>query len=68
MWSTPAFVQAMHHPEAAKMFDLSPCTVEFDDRGVMKTIRFDTPGSHIQVVRRVNPGLLNQFITRQIER
>lgn len=68
MWSTPGLVQAMHHPEAAKMFDLSPCTVEFDDRGVMKTVQFDTPGSHIQVVRRVNAGPLNQFITRQIER
>lgn len=68
MWSAPAFVLAMHHPEASQMFDLVPAKVEFDDRGVMKSIQLGMAKSNISVVKNVDGVKLNEFIVARINR
>ncbi len=68
MWSTPAFVHATHDPQAAEMFDLTPCKVDFDDRGVMKNLQLGVADSNIRVVRNVNGKRLNEFIVSRITR
>jgi inosine-uridine nucleoside N-ribohydrolase len=68
MWSTPAFVQASHDPHAAEMFDLKPCKVEFDDRGVLKSLQLAVANSNIRVVKNVNGKKLNDFIASRITR
>jgi inosine-uridine nucleoside N-ribohydrolase len=68
MWSTPGFVHAAHDPQAAGMFDLIPCKVQFDDAGVMKSIELHAQGSNIQVVQNVNGDKLNAFMVSRINR
>jgi inosine-uridine nucleoside N-ribohydrolase len=68
MWSTPGFVHAIHHPKAAEMFDLVPCKVQFDDRGVMTNIDLNVKDSNIQVVKNINGDKLNDFIVERISR
>ena len=66
MWSTPGFVHAAHHLKAPEMFDLVPCKVQFDDRGVMTSIELGVKGSNIQVVKNVNGDKLNEFMVSRI--
>jgi inosine-uridine nucleoside N-ribohydrolase len=68
MWSTPAFVQATHDPHAAEMFDLVPCKVDFDERGVMKNLQLGVANSNVRVVKNVNGKKLNDFIVSRITR
>ncbi len=68
MWSTPAFVHACGSPQAKEMFDLIPATVDFDDQGVMKSIKLGVEGSNIRVVKNVNGTKLNQFMVERINR
>lgn len=67
MWSTPAFLHAMRHPDASQMFDLEPCRVEFDERGLMKSVQFGVLESNIQAVRSVNGPKLNDFIASRLK-
>jgi inosine-uridine nucleoside N-ribohydrolase len=66
MWSTPAFVMAVHDPAASEMFDLEPANVEFDDDGLIKSVRFGAENANMQVVRAVNGTKLNEFIVARI--
>jgi hypothetical protein len=66
LWSTPAFVHATHYPKAGGMFDVIPCKVQFDDRGVMKSIKLGVQGSNIRVVKNVNGDKLNEFVVSRI--
>jgi inosine-uridine nucleoside N-ribohydrolase len=68
MWSTPSFVLAAHDPHASEMFDLIPCKVEFDARGVMKNLQLGVAGSNMRVVKNVNGKKLNEFIVSRINR
>ncbi len=68
MWLTPGFVHAAHYSKAAEMFDLIPCRVQFDDKGVMKSIELGVLDSNIQVVKNVNGDKLNEFIVSRINR
>jgi inosine-uridine nucleoside N-ribohydrolase len=68
MWSTPAFVMAVHDPGASEMFDLKPANVEFDDDGLIKSVRFGAENANMQVVRSVNGTKLNEFIVARINR
>jgi inosine-uridine nucleoside N-ribohydrolase len=68
MWSTPAFVQVTHDPQAAEMFDLIPCKVSFDDRGVIEKLQMGVANSNMRVVRNVNGKRLNEFIVSRITR
>jgi inosine-uridine nucleoside N-ribohydrolase len=68
MWSTPAFVQVTHNPHAGEMFDLVPCKVDFDDRGVLKNLQMGATPSNIRVVKNVNGKKLNEFIVSRITR
>jgi len=68
MWSTPAFVHVIRHPDASKMFDLVSADVEFDDRGVLKSIQLGVSDSNIRVVKNVNGTKLNEFIVSRINR
>jgi hypothetical protein len=68
MWSTPAFVHAIHDPRAEEMFDLVGAKVEFDDEGLLKSIQLGTSGSNIRVVQNVNGHKLNQFIVERLNR
>jgi inosine-uridine nucleoside N-ribohydrolase len=68
MWSPPAFVHVIRHPQAKEMFDLVPAKVEFDDQGVMKSIQLGVATSNIQVVKNVNGEKLNEFIVSRINR
>jgi inosine-uridine nucleoside N-ribohydrolase len=68
MWSTPAFVQVVRHPQASEMFDLVPAKVEFDDLGVMKSIQLGVAESNLHVVKNVNGAKLNDFIVSRINR
>ena len=67
LWSTPAFVLAANDPHASEMFDTAPAKVEFDDTGLINSVKF-VPESNILVVKRVNGAKLNQFIVTQIDR
>ncbi len=68
MWSTPAFVQVIHDVHAAEMFDLIPCKVDFDERGVMKNLQLGVANSNIRVVKNVNGKKLNEFLVSRITR
>jgi hypothetical protein len=68
MWSTPAFAQVAHDPHASEMFDLIPCKVDFDERGVMKNLQLGVANSNIRVVKNVNGKKLNEFIASRITR
>jgi len=68
MWSTPAFVQATHDLHASEMFDLIPCKVDFDERGVMKNLQLGVANSNMRVVKNVNGRKLNEFIVSRITR
>jgi inosine-uridine nucleoside N-ribohydrolase len=68
MWSTPAFVLAVHDPAASEMFDLEPANVEFDEDGLIKSVRFGAENANMQVVRSVNGTKLNEFIVARINR
>jgi inosine-uridine nucleoside N-ribohydrolase len=68
MWSTPAFVHVVRHPQASEMFDLVPAKVEFDDQGVLKSIQLGVEHSNISVVQNVNGVKLNDFIVSRINR
>ena len=68
MWSTPAFVMAVHDPAAPEMFDLEPAKVEFDDDGLIKSVQYGAENANMQVVRRVNGAKLNEFIVTRINR
>ena len=68
MWSTPAFVHAVEYGTAKEMFDLIPAKAEFDDEGVMKSIRLGVQGSNLRVVKNVNGTKLNQFMVDRINR
>ena len=68
MWSTPAFVLAVHDAAASEMFDLEPANVEFDDDGLIKSVRFGVENTNMQVVRSVNGRKLNEFIVARINR
>jgi inosine-uridine nucleoside N-ribohydrolase len=68
IWSTPAFVHVSHDPQAAEMFDLLPCKVEFDDRGVMKSLQLGVASSNIRFVKNVNGKKLNEFMVSRINR
>jgi inosine-uridine nucleoside N-ribohydrolase len=68
MWSTPAFVHVVRHPQASEMFDLVPAKVEFDDLGVMKSIQLGVAKSNLHVVKNVNGAKLNDFIVSRINR
>lgn len=68
MWSTPAFVHVVRHPKASEMFDLVPTKVEFDERGVVKSIQLGVDKSNIQMVKNVNGAKLNDFIVSRIAR
>jgi hypothetical protein len=48
------------------MFDVIPCKVQFDDRGVMKSIKLGVQGSNIRVVKNVNGDKLNEFVVSRI--
>jgi len=67
LWSTPAFVLAANDPHASEMFDTAPAKVEFDNDGMINSVKF-VPESNILVVKRVNGVKLNQYIVRQINR
>lgn len=68
MWSTPGFVHAVRHPDAAAMFDLVPVKVAFDDDGVMTSIRRGASDSNITMVTNVDGARLNEFIVSRINR
>lgn len=68
MWSTPAFVLAVHDRAAAEMFDLEPAKVEFDDDGLIKSVQFGAGNANMQVVRSVNGTKLNEFMVDRINR
>ena len=68
MWSTPAFVHVTRDPHAGEMFDLVPCKVDFDDRGVMMKLQLGVTSSNIRVVKNVNGQKLNEFIVSRITR
>jgi len=68
MWSTPAFVMAIHGPAASEMFDLVPAKVEFDDDGLIRSVHYGAEGANMQVIRSVNGSKLNQFIVARINR
>ncbi|HMK23579.1 MAG TPA: nucleoside hydrolase [Terriglobales bacterium] len=68
MWSTPAFVLAVHDQAASDMFDLEPARVEFDDDGLIKSVHFGPEGANMQVVRSVNGTKLNEFMVARINR
>jgi len=68
MWSTPAFVMAVHDPTASEMFDCEPAKVEFDDDGLIKSVHYGAENANMQVVRRVNGAKLNEFIVARINR
>jgi len=68
MWSTPAFVHACGSPQAGQMFDLIPAKVDFDDAGVMKSIKLGVEGSNLRVVKNVHGTRLNQFMVERINR
>ncbi len=66
MWSTPAFVHAIHYPQSSEMFELAPAKVEFDDDGVMKSVQWNVEHSNVSVVKSVNGEKLNDFIVGRI--
>jgi inosine-uridine nucleoside N-ribohydrolase len=66
MWSTPAFVHAIHHPQASEMFEVAPAKVEFHDDGVLQSVQWAAEHSNISVVKRVNGEKLNDFIVSKI--
>ena len=68
MWSTPAFVLAVHDRAAADMFDLEPAKVEFDEDGLIKSVQFGAGDANMQVVRSVNGTKLNEFMVNRINR
>jgi len=68
MWSTPAFVMAVHDPAASEMFDVEPAKVEFDDDGLIKSVHYGTENANVRLVRRVNGARLNEFIVSRINR
>jgi inosine-uridine nucleoside N-ribohydrolase len=68
MWSTPAFVHVARDPHASEMFDLVPCKVDFDDRGVMKTLQLGVAPSNIRMVKNLNGQKLNEFLVTRITR
>lgn len=68
MWSTPAFVHVVRHPQAPEMFDLVPVKVEFDDQGVLRSIQPGVVHSNVSVVKNVNGAKLNDFIVSRINR
>jgi len=68
MWSTPAFVHVIRHPQMKEMFDVVPARVEFDDQGVMKSIQLGVAQSNLRVVKNVNGAKLNEFIVSRINR
>jgi inosine-uridine nucleoside N-ribohydrolase len=68
MWSTPAFVHVTRNPQVAEMFDVIPCKVEFDDRGVMTRLQLGVANSNVRVVKNVNGKKLNEFIVSRITR
>jgi hypothetical protein len=50
------------------MFDLIPCKVDFDERGVMKNLQLGVANSNIRIVKNVNGKRLNEFIVSRITR
>lgn len=68
LWSTPAFVMAVHDSAASEMFDLEPAKVEFDDDGLIKSVQYGKENANMEVVRRVNGAKLNEFIVARINR
>ena len=68
LWSTPAFVMAVHDPAASEMFDVEPAKVEFDDDGLIKSVHYGTENANVRLVRRVNGARLNEFIVSRINR
>lgn len=68
MWSTPAFVMAVHDPAASEMFDVEPAKVEFDDDGLIKSVHYGAENANVRLVRRVNGAKLNGFIVSRINR
>jgi inosine-uridine nucleoside N-ribohydrolase len=68
MWSTPAFVHVVRHPQASEMFDLVPAKAEFDDQGVLRSIQPGVLHSNISVIEHVNGWRLNDFIVSRINR
>lgn len=68
MWSTPAFVMAVHDPSASEMFDVEPAKVEFDDDGLIKSVHYGAENANVRLVRRVDGAKLNEFIVSRINR
>lgn len=68
MWSSPAFVIAVHDPAASEMFDIEPVKVEFDDDGLIRSVQYGAQNTNMQVVRSVNGAKLNEFIVARINR
>ena len=68
LWSTPAFVMAVHDPAASEMFDIETAKVEFDDDGLIRSVQYGGQNTNVQVVRRVNGAKLNEFIVARINR
>ncbi len=68
MWSTPAFVLLVDHPEASSMLELVPAQVEFDDQGMIKSVQWETKNPNMSVVKTVDGAKLNEFIVSRINR
>jgi inosine-uridine nucleoside N-ribohydrolase len=68
MWSTPAFVDAVGHPDAAGMFELSPARAEFTNGGILNKIEYGAANANLRVVTSVNGDRLNEFIVSRINR